>query len=85
MLNDFNFSAYNIYEIGESISNELSKDGVNIDNKLTIKVNQENFKKIDEDLFYRLNPDKDERGEFIPSDSMIEIKFENLSIVIEKE
>jgi hypothetical protein len=85
MLNDFNFSAYNIYEIGENISKELSKDGVNIDNKLTIKVNQENFKKIDEDLFYRLNPDKDERGEFIPSDSMIEIKFENLSIVIEKE
>lgn len=85
MLNDFNFSAYNIYEMGEKISNELSKDGVNIDNKLTIKVNQENFKKIDEDLFYRLNPDKDERGEFIPSDSMIEIKFENLSIVIEKE
>ena len=48
---------------------------------MTIYVNEDEFKKVDEDLFYRNR--KGEEEEFIPSDGEIDINFEGVKILIE--
>lgn len=74
-------SSDNIFKLGSELSENLIKNKLLIDNTLTIKVDEESFKKIDEDLYYRNN--KDGEG-FEPSFSNITIKFPHLNIIIEK-
>lgn len=84
MESDLKLTAYNIYELGKVISEKLRADGVySSGNTLSITVDNESFSKIDEDLFYRLNEKKD-GNEFVPSDNVIIVKFDNLTINIRK-
>ena len=84
MNSEIKLTAYNIYELGHTISENLRKDGVySSGNTLSICVDNESFSKIDEDLFYRLNENKDGIN-FIPSDDVIVVKFDNLTININK-
>ena len=83
-MEDFKFGTMSIFELGNMVSSKLKEDGITQQSKLYIYLNKEEFKKVDEDLFYRNR--KDEKDEFIPSEGEIDIKFNGVKIVImEKE
>ena len=67
----FKFGTMSIFELGQFISSKLKEDGITIQSELIVYVTSEEFKKIDEDLYYRNR--KDESQEFIPSDGEIDI------------
>ena len=70
-----------IYKMGHELSQSLIKNKVTLKNELNIKVDDASFKKIDEDLYYRSNPNDDN---FSPSQSKIKITFPCLEIFIYK-
>lgn len=76
----FKFGTMSIFELGQSISSKLKSDGIIKQSELTIYVSKEEFKKIDEDLFYRNR--KDESQEFIPSEKEIDINFDLVKIIV---
>ena len=77
-------TAYNIHDIGEYLSNKLIEYKATSGNKLVINVSGSDFSLIDEDLYYRMNKEA-QRENFVPSEGVIEIKFDNLTIEIRKE
>lgn len=80
---EFRLGTRNIYELGQFIRERLLEDGVTMQSELTINVNKEQFKKIDEDLFYRNK--KDDNEAFIPSEGEIIIDFDGIRIVIKEK
>ena len=72
-----------IFELGQFISSKLKEDGITIQSELTVYVTSEEFKKIDEDLYYRNR--KDESQEFIPSEGEIDISFELVKIIVKEK
>jgi hypothetical protein len=79
---ELTLNSIKIYELGEYVTKFLHDNGLTIENDLVIRVSKENLKKIDEDLYYRNKPDG---NEFIPSDSDVVVKFENLNIIFTTE
>ena len=80
---EFNLNSMNIFTLGNNISEALSDCGVIEKASMTILLNDEEFKKVDEDLFYRNR--KDENEEFIPSEGEIDITFEGVYIIIKNK
>ena len=80
---EFKFGTMSIFELGQFISSKLKEDGVTIQSTLTVYVTSEEFKKIDEDLYYRNR--KDESQEFIPSEGEIDINFELVKIIVKEK
>lgn len=72
-----------ISEIGNYISEQMRELKIN-DSTLNINVDVESFKKIDEDLFYRMNENNKEK-EFIPSEKEIIISFPNVKLIINEK
>ena len=72
-----------IQEIGDSISEQMRQLNIN-DSMLNINVDTESFKKIDEDLFYRMIENNKEK-EFIPSEKEIIISFPNVKLIINEK
>ena len=72
-----------IQEIGDYISEQMRQLNIN-DSMLLINVDKESFKKIDEDLFYRMNENNKEK-EFIPSEKEIIISFPNVKLIINEK
>lgn len=72
-----------IFELGQFISSKLKEDGITIQSELIVYVTSEEFKKIDEDLYYRNR--KDESQEFIPSEGEIDINFELVKIIVKEK
>lgn len=70
---DFKLGTMSIFELGQFISSKLKENGVTIQSELTVYVTSEEFKKVDEDLYYRNR--KDESQEFIPSEGEIDINL----------
>ena len=79
----FKFGTMSIFELGQFISFKLKEDGVTMQSELTVYVTSEEFKKIDEDLYYRNR--KDESQEFIPSEGEIDINFELVKIIVKEK
>ena len=71
-----------IFELGQFISSKLKEDGVTMQSELTVYVTSEEFKKVDEDLYYRNR--KNESQEFIPSEGEIDINFELVKIIVKE-
>ena len=82
-MEDFKFGTVSIFELGQMISSKLNEDGVTQQSELYIYLSVEEFKKVDEDLFYRNR--KDESQEFIPSDGEIDINFDDIKIIIKQK
>lgn len=82
-MNEFNLSSMSIFSLGSVLSETLAEYGVKEKADLTIYLNDEEFSKVDEDLFYRNR--KDESEEFIPSEGEIDITFEGANIIIKKK
>jgi hypothetical protein len=80
---EFKFGTMSIFELGQYISSKLKEDGITIQSELSVYVTSEEFKKIDEDLYYRNR--KDESQEFIPSDGEIVINFELVKIIVKEK
>ena len=80
---EFKFGTMSIFELGQFISFKLKEDGVTMQSELTVYVTSEEFKKIDEDLYYRNR--KDESQEFIPSEGEIDINFELVKIIVKEK
>ena len=80
---EFKFGTMSIFELGQFISSKLKEDGVTMQSELTVYVTSEEFKKIDEDLYYRNR--KDESQEFIPSEGEIDINFELVKIIVKEK
>lgn len=79
----FKFGTMSIFELGQFISSKLKEDGITIQSELIVYVTSEDFKKIDEDLYYRNR--KDESQEFIPSEGEIDINFELVKIIVKEK
>lgn len=77
-----NLTTNEIFKIGMELSNSLFENKLVDDNKLVLNVDGESFKKIDEDLYFRNNPDG---KDFEPSFSEIKVKFPYLDIIIIKK
>lgn len=80
---EFKFGTMSIFELGQFISLKLKEDGVTIQSELIVYVTSEEFKKVDEDLYYRNR--KDESQEFIPSEGEIDINFELVKIIVKEK
>ena len=80
---EFKFGTMSIFELGQFISFKLKEDGVTMQSELTVYVTSEEFKKIDEDLYYRNR--KNESQEFIPSEGEIDINFELVKIIVKEK
>jgi hypothetical protein len=82
-MNDFNLSSMSIFSLGSVLSETLTEYGVKEKADLVIYLNDEEFKMVDEDLFYRNR--KDDKEEFVPSEGEIDINFELAKIIIKKK
>lgn len=80
---EFKFGTMSIFELGQFISSKLKEDGITIQSELIVYVTSEEFKKIDEDLYYRNR--KNESQEFIPSEGEIDINFELVKIIVKEK
>ena len=80
---EFKFGTMSIFELGQLISAKLKDDGITQQSKLYIYVDKEQFKKVDEDLFYRNK--KSDNQEFIPSEGEIDINFEGVKVIIKEK
>ena len=72
-----------IYELGQFISTKLKEDGITNKSELIVYVDKEQFKKVDEDLYYRNR--KDESDKFIPSEGEIIVNFEDIKIIVKEK
>lgn len=79
---DFKFGSISIFELGNMISENLKENGITQKAELIIYLNKEEFKKVDEDLFYRMK--KDDNEDFVPSEGEIDINFEGVKIIVKE-
>lgn len=77
---EFNFGTLSIAELGNLLSEELNKYGIKEKAELRIFLDKDEFKKVDEDLFYRNR--KDETEEYVPSDGETIINFDMVKMMI---
>lgn len=83
---EFKLGTANIMELGNIISDKLREYGVfgeNYKPTLSLTLDNDKFAKVDEDLFYRMNEQTDNKDEYVPSENEIIIGFDNLEIKIE--
>ena len=71
----------NLVEIGSTIVSRLTECGYNGNATLSLYVDKEMLKKIDEDVYYRLHASEEE---FKPSEQVI-LKFGKFNIIIKTE
>lgn len=80
---EFKFGAISISEIGNFISKKLTDDNVDGVAELSIELGKDEFKRLDEDLYYRMRENEDE--EFIPSEGEIIINFDKLKVMVKEK
>ena len=77
---DFKFGTMSIFELGQMISSKLKEDGITQKSELCVYLDEEEFRRVDEDLFYRNR--RGDREDFVPSEGEIDINFEGVKIII---
>lgn len=77
---DFKFGTMSIFELGQMISSKLKEDGITQKSELCVYLNEEEFRRVDEDLFYRNR--RGDREDFVPSEGEIDINFEGVKVII---
>ena len=80
---DFKFGSMSIFELGNMISGNLKENGITQKAELIIYLNKEEFKKVDEDLFYRTK--RGDKSDFVPSEGEIDINFEGVKVIIKEK
>lgn len=82
-MEEFKFGTASIFELGQIVSSKLKEYGIAQQSQLYIYLNNEEFNKVDEDLFYRNR--KDESQEFIPSEGEINVNFDGVKVIIKQK
>lgn len=77
---DFKFGTMSIFELGQMISSKLKEDGITQKSELCVYLNEEEFRRVDEDLFFRNR--RGDREDFVPSEGEIDINFEGVKVII---
>ena len=77
---DFKFGTMSIFELGQMISSKLKEDGITQKSELCVYLNEDEFNRVDEDLFYRNR--RGDREDFVPSEGEIDINFDGVKIII---
>ena len=77
---DFKFGTMSIFELGQMISSKLKEDGITLKSELCVYLNEDEFKRVDEDLFFRNR--RGDREDFVPSEGEIDINFEGVKVII---
>ena len=77
---DFKFGTMSIFELGQMISSKLKEDGITQKSELCVYLNEEEIRRVDEDLFYRNR--RGDREDFVPSEGEIDINFEGVKMII---
>ena len=80
-MNEIKLNRNTLIKLGNTISEILLKSNVKSESYLNICVDEYSFKKIDEDLYYR---NGNNEHNFEPSEKTIQLKFPNLTILIDK-
>jgi hypothetical protein len=80
---EFKFGTFSIFELGQMISEKLKEDGVTNQSILYVYLNEDEFKRVDEDLFLRNRNSTED--EFIPSEGEIDINVDMVKIIIKKK
>lgn len=75
-------NSFDIATIGLYVSKKLEEKKVTKNNTLVLTISKEELKKLDEDLYYRQNPNG---TDFVPSEKEISLNFENLKVIIRAE
>ena len=73
---------FELVELGQMVEKHLVQCSNTEKNEIRIYVDEESFKKIDEDMYYRQFQDG---KDFIPSDDTILINFDYITISIVKK
>lgn len=76
----FRFGADGISEVASVLSDALRRNGVGGDAELMVHLDDDDFRKADEDLFYRNRPGE----KYVPSDSEICVRIGTLTVRIMK-
>lgn len=76
----FNLSTMNISDIASTIQHKLDMFGVDGKSELIIYVDGDEFRKVDEDLYYRNRSDDGEK--FTPSDGEVVVGFGKLTVKV---
>ena len=79
---NFKFGTLSIFEVGQMISERLKEDGVTNQAELYVYLNEDEFKRVDEDLFLRNR--KSPNDEFIPSEGEIYINIDLAKVIIKQ-
>ena len=79
---EFKFGTFSIFELGQMISEKLKEDGVANQSELYVYLNEDEFKRVDEDLFLRNRKSPDD--EFIPSEVEIYINIDLVKVIIKQ-
>lgn len=74
-----NFSTQNIADIVETLSMKLREYGYTGNANLSVEVDKDTFKKIDEDLYYRQFP---EGKDFVPSQGEIIVTLGPVALTV---
>jgi hypothetical protein len=77
---NFKLGTTSLFNIGDIISKNLNENGVEDISEFYIYLDEKHFRRVDEDLFYRMRENKEE--EFIPSENEIILNFEKVKIII---
>jgi len=83
MNTEFKFGAISISELGNLLSDKLNENGIEEIAELNIYLNKDEFKRVDEDLFYRMR--EDDKQEFIPSEGEIMVNFDKVKIFLREK
>ena len=81
-MEEFKFGTMSIFELGQMVSSKLKEEGIAQKSELYIYLNDEEFKKVDEDLFYRTR--RGDKEDFIPSEGEIDVNFEGVKIIVKQ-
>ena len=82
-MREFSFGSNSIAELGNYVNGFLAEHGMKGPSELRVTVGKDEFRKVDEDLFYRNREDGDK--EFIPSEGEVDVSFGSLKIRIFSE
>ena len=74
-------NSVDIIEVFSKLSEDLKKMKLNGITTVELKVNESDFKKIDEDFYYRQNP---KGNDYVPSDDMILLTIDDVCVKIIK-
>lgn len=77
-----NLTSVNIYELAVTMIDKLREYSFYDEATITLPVDADTFKKVDEDLYYRNFPDGDD---FVPSDREINVQVENVLVKLVKK